>query len=568
MHSGELFAGRYEIVTRLGRGGMGEVWSARDRSLRRDVAVKLLYLDDTGSDDAVRRFEREAVAAAQISHPNVAVVHDRGVQDGVLFLVMERIDGATLSQALRGGTPLPLPEAVRIGARICDALLAAHRAGVIHYDIKPHNVMIATDGTVKVVDFGIAGFAHSQFTVARTSQLAPAGTPEFGAPEQFLEERGDERSDLYALGGVLFCMLTGQPPFQGQNGIAVMMRKRDEAAPRVDSLVPGVPPALTDLVAELLERDAARRPQTAAEVSARLAGVERRSLSRRSWIRGPRVRRACIRGSRRPCGRCRSSRGRRLGLRGRLRGRLQGRLPGRLRAGFGVGDGFGSGFGFRVAGRSGFGFGIGIGFGFAGRSAAPDVVRRRRPPAADRTAGPQGVGVGAGVRGGLPRGHHRGDAAGRHRRPSDRHGGQNRQALDRRGVAVHTVLVGLDQSTLHDLVARRRDTGRPVGCLPGVHGAAGHIGRRQSQARGLRHRCRLGHLADRRDPRARRGGSARVVAPSRRAREQDRTADRQRVVADLRHGRADRADRRGVDRGGRLRGARHGIAAPTRGHPA
>ncbi|WP_344654832.1 serine/threonine-protein kinase [Catenulispora subtropica] len=275
MQRGELFAGRYEIVARLGRGGMGEVWSARDRNLRRDVAVKLLYLDDAGAGDAARRFEREAVAAAQISHPNVAVVHDRGVQEGVLFLVMERIDGTTLSQALRGGIALPVSEAVRIATRICDALLAAHRAGVIHYDIKPHNVMLTVDGTVKVVDFGIAGFVHSQFTVARTSQLAPAGTPEFGAPEQFLEERGDERSDLYALGGVLFCMLTGRPPFQGQNGIAVMLRKRDEVAPRVDELTPGIPPALTELVAELLEREAARRPQTASEVLARLVRIEK-----------------------------------------------------------------------------------------------------------------------------------------------------------------------------------------------------------------------------------------------------------------------------------------------------
>lgn len=275
MHPGELFAGRYEIVARLGRGGMGEVWSARDRNLRRDVAVKLLYLDDADAGDAARRFEREAVAAAQISHPNVAVVHDRGVQDGVLFLVMERIEGTTLSRALSGGVAMPVAEAVRIASRICDALVAAHKAGVIHYDIKPHNVMIAVDGTVKVVDFGIAGFVHSQFTVARTSQLAPAGTPEFGAPEQFLEERGDERSDLYALGGVLFCMLTGRPPFQGQNGIAVMLRKRDEVAPRIDELAPNLPPALTELVAGLLERDAARRPQTAAEVAARLAGIER-----------------------------------------------------------------------------------------------------------------------------------------------------------------------------------------------------------------------------------------------------------------------------------------------------
>ncbi|MER6946822.1 serine/threonine-protein kinase [Nonomuraea sp. NPDC000554] len=270
MERGELIAGRYELVKRLGRGGMGEVWAGRDRTLYRDVALKLLVLDEAALPELTLRFEREAVAAAQINHPNVVILHDRGVHEDMLFLVMEKVDGATLTEHIRADAPMALAQALAIADGICAALIAAHRTGVVHYDIKPHNVMLTSEGQVKVVDFGIAGFLQTAFTVARSSQLTPAGTPEYGAPEQFLTERGDERSDLYALGGVLFAMLTGRPPFTGHHGLAVIRRKLDEDAPRLDSLRPGLPPALTELVAELLDRDPARRPDSAHQVRDRL----------------------------------------------------------------------------------------------------------------------------------------------------------------------------------------------------------------------------------------------------------------------------------------------------------
>ncbi|MGY0060994.1 protein kinase domain-containing protein [Streptomyces sp. LZ34] len=271
MERGELIAGRYELIKRLGRGGMGEVWAGRDRSLRRDVAVKLLVLQDAPDSELALRFEREAVAAAQVNHPNAVALHDRGVHEDALFLIMEKVEGATLAEHIRDKGPMPPARALEIAYGICAALVAAHQAGVIHYDIKPHNVMITPDGHVKVVDFGIAGFIQTMFTVAGSSQLTPAGTPEYGAPEQFLTERGDVRSDLYAFGGVLFALLTGRPPFTGHNALALVRRKLDEDAPPLASLRPDLPPALTALVAELLARDPQRRPESARHVLERLS---------------------------------------------------------------------------------------------------------------------------------------------------------------------------------------------------------------------------------------------------------------------------------------------------------
>ncbi|MFI6287161.1 serine/threonine-protein kinase [Streptomyces sp. NPDC051018] len=273
MERGKLIADRYELIGRLGRGAMGEVWAARDRVLHREVALKLLDLDGIAQADLPRRFEREAVAAAQIVHPNVAALYDRGIHDDVLFLVMEKVDGRTLTARLQAESPFPLTRAVAIAGSVCAALEAAHRAQVIHYDIKPHNVIVTGDGLVKVIDFGIAGFVQAAFTVARSSQLTPAGTPEFGAPEQFLTERGDERSDLYALGGMLFAMLAGRPPFTGHNSIAVVRRKLDEEAPPLDAFRSGLPPEVTALVAELLERDPDRRPRSAEQVQQRLQAI-------------------------------------------------------------------------------------------------------------------------------------------------------------------------------------------------------------------------------------------------------------------------------------------------------
>ncbi|MFE7528955.1 protein kinase [Kitasatospora sp. NPDC057542] len=269
-----MIAGRYELVNRLGRGGMGEVWAGHDRDLRRTVALKLLFTGEDVATDLPARFAREAVAAARINHPNVITLYERGVHEDMLFLAMEKVDGLTLTDIISRESPMAFPRALSIADDITAALAAAHQAGVIHYDITPRNVMVTTDGRVKVLDFGIAGFLQTTFALVRSSLLAPAGTVEYGAPEQFRTERGDERSDLYGLGSVLFAMLTGRPPFTGPNAWAVMARKHDEDAPGLDTLRPDTPAELTALVAQLLARDPARRPSSAQEVYKRLRQLQ------------------------------------------------------------------------------------------------------------------------------------------------------------------------------------------------------------------------------------------------------------------------------------------------------
>lgn len=270
---GKLIAGRYVLERLLGRGGMGEVWAARDRSLRRPVAIKLLHVGAALNRELVARFEREAIAAAQVNHPNVVALYDRGVHEDLLYIVMEKVEGASLAEVLGEQGPMPVDRALALASGICSALVAAHDAGVIHYDIKPQNVMVTPARQVKVVDFGIAGFALPTGSIVRSTLLSPAGTPEYGAPEQFSAQRGDERSDLYSLGCVLFAMLAGHPPLEGFNAYAVINRKATQEAPRLDSIRADVPPDLTALIAELLAREPARRPRTARDVEARLASA-------------------------------------------------------------------------------------------------------------------------------------------------------------------------------------------------------------------------------------------------------------------------------------------------------
>jgi serine/threonine-protein kinase len=257
--------GRYELEEIIGRGGMGAVYRARDLVLERTVAVKLLPAELAEHDSTRRaRFEREARAAAALMHPAVVSVYDTGVDDGTRYIVMEHVRGRSLSEILLEQAPLAPARAADIAAQIALALAAAHAAGIVHRDIKPANVMIAEDGTVKILDFGIARSLQDSMLTQGTMVL---GSASYMAPEQALGKRVDQRADIYSLGCVLFAMLTGRPPFIGE-APAALLHQHVNSPPRAPSaLNRAVPGALDATVIAMLAKSPRERPQSAAELA-------------------------------------------------------------------------------------------------------------------------------------------------------------------------------------------------------------------------------------------------------------------------------------------------------------
>jgi eukaryotic-like serine/threonine-protein kinase len=257
--------GRYRPVRRIDVGGMGEVWEADDALLGRRVALKVLAEELADDRVAVRRFRREARATAKLAHPNVTGVYDF-VDGQAPFLVLELLEGQTLAQRLRRGGPLPPLEAARIAVAVAESLDAAHRAGILHRDVKPGNIMLTANGGVKVMDFGIAAAweAHT------TSSHQVLGTASYVAPEQVGGGRASPAADVYSLGVVLYEMLTGRPPFVGGT-IQEVLRAHLEASPRpVRALAPWVPPGIAQACEAALAKNPAQRPASAGALAAQL----------------------------------------------------------------------------------------------------------------------------------------------------------------------------------------------------------------------------------------------------------------------------------------------------------
>ncbi len=264
----QRLAGRYELHEVIGRGGMGTVYRGTDLVLGRTIAVKVLPGSLADHDPtSVARFEREARAAAALSHPAVVAVYDAGADETSRFIAMELVAGRSLEAIIRQDGPLDPERAVAIAAQIADALAAAHSAGIVHRDIKPANVMVGPDGSVKVLDFGIARGIDG---TTLTQNAMVLGTAAYMSPEQASGQPADERSDIYALGCVLYAMLAGHPPFTGDNAASVLHQHASIAARPLHDDGKHIPPAVEAIVSQMLEKSPDRRPQSAAEVRDRL----------------------------------------------------------------------------------------------------------------------------------------------------------------------------------------------------------------------------------------------------------------------------------------------------------
>ncbi len=261
--SGRVFAGRYEILAPLGQGGMGVVYKARDRDLDDVVALKLVRAELVAMDPtALERFKDEVRLARRISHRNVARTHDFGEAEGVYYVTMEFVAGTPLTELIQTESRLPLSATVSLGKQLCRALESAHEQGIIHRDIKPPNIMVAPDGLVKVMDFGIARPVERE--KGRTKTGLVIGTPDYMAPEQLLGEPLDARTDLYAVGVVLYECLTGRRPHQADSSMALIGVKLAQEPVPPHEVAPDVPVALSRVVMRVLARDPDARPATAA----------------------------------------------------------------------------------------------------------------------------------------------------------------------------------------------------------------------------------------------------------------------------------------------------------------
>jgi len=277
--------GRYVVQSRLGAGGMGEVYLARDTQLQRTVALKILPQNFASDQQRMRRFIQEAKTAAALRHPNVAHIYEIGEQDGIRFISMEFIEGETLRQLMMRG-PIKIADALDIAAQIAGALVAAHECGIIHRDIKPENVIVRADGYVRVLDFGLAKLTEqaggAMDTEAPTrAQINTAagiimGTANYMSPEQARGQDVDTRTDVWSLGVVLFEMITGQLPFQGSTSSDVIAKILERESPPLARFVPDMPETLEWIVAKALTRNKDERYQTAKEMLADLKKLRRR----------------------------------------------------------------------------------------------------------------------------------------------------------------------------------------------------------------------------------------------------------------------------------------------------
>ncbi|CAM2815513.1 Stk1 family PASTA domain-containing Ser/Thr kinase [Paenibacillus sediminis] len=260
---GYQLGGRYEIIERIGGGGMALVYKAHDILLNRNVAIKVLRQQFVHDEEFIRRFRREAQSAASLSHPNVVSIYDVGQEDDIHYIVMECVEGQNLNEIIKERAPLQVEEAVRIASQICDALDHAHQNQIIHRDIKPHNILIGRNGRVKVTDFGIAR-AVTSTTITQTGSVV--GSVHYFSPEHAKGVATGEKSDLYSLGIVLYQMLTARLPFLGESPISVALKHLQEQFEEPRAVNPLIPQSVENIILKSMRKNPNERYQSAKEM--------------------------------------------------------------------------------------------------------------------------------------------------------------------------------------------------------------------------------------------------------------------------------------------------------------
>ena len=251
--------GRYALEVLVGSGGMADVYRAKDQLLERTVAVKILHQQYENDKEFIERFQREAKAAARITHPNIVNVYDVGIAEGRHYIVMEYVPGRTLKERIKEEGPVPAAEALHIARQIAGALAQAHINNLVHCDIKPHNILVMPDGNVKVADFGIAR-AVTESTMTYNDNIM--GSVHYFSPEQARGTIITPKSDVYSLGVVLYEMLTGRIPFDGNTAVSIARKHLEEEPQPLRSLVPNIPPVVEALVTRMMAKDPALRPDS------------------------------------------------------------------------------------------------------------------------------------------------------------------------------------------------------------------------------------------------------------------------------------------------------------------
>jgi tetratricopeptide (TPR) repeat protein len=267
---GTIFANRYEIIEELGKGGMGKVYRVLDRKINEELALKLIR-PEIADKKTIERFGNELKMARKISHKNVCRMYHLSEESGTHYIIMEYMQGESLKNMIKMTKQLSVGSAVNIAKQVCEGLLEAHRLGVVHRDLKPHNIMIDREGTVRIMDFGIARSLETKGTTAAGGMI---GTPEYMSPEQTESRQVDQRSDIYSMGIILFEMLTGRVPFEGETPLSIAMKHKSEKPPDPADFNTQIPEELNQIILKCLEKDRERRYPGAEELLAELNRLE------------------------------------------------------------------------------------------------------------------------------------------------------------------------------------------------------------------------------------------------------------------------------------------------------